>query len=185
MPQALAGAGPASLAEAGLAALAAGGDEAAFEELVRRRQGMVRDLMRRLCGDRSRADDLAQMAFLQAWRSIGRLNSPGAFGGWLRRVAVSVWLQEARRPRLATAPMDQGDDIAAETADPAVRIDLDRALARLKPDERLCVVLAYAEGMSHPEIAEAARLPLGTVKSHVARGAARLRVLLGPEGGVR
>jgi len=57
----------------------------------------------------------------------------------------------------------------------AVRIDLQTALEKLRPPERLCMVLAYAEGMSHAEIAKATRLPLGTVKSHVARATAKLR----------
>jgi DNA-directed RNA polymerase specialized sigma24 family protein len=57
-------------------------------------------------------------------------------------------------------------------------LDLDRALARLAPDVRLCIVLAYSEGMSHGEISAATGLPLGTVKSHVRRGAQRLRASL-------
>ena len=57
-------------------------------------------------------------------------------------------------------------------------LDLDRALARLASDERLCVVLAYSEGMSHSEISAATGLPLGTVKSHIKRGSERLRTLL-------
>ena len=60
----------------------------------------------------------------------------------------------------------------------AERLDLDAALAMLPPDARLCVVLAYSEGMSHTEISDSTGMPLGTVKSHVARGAARLRELL-------
>ena len=69
---------------------------------------------------------------------------------------------------------------AAATFTPAIaeQLDLDRALAMLTPAERLCIVLAYSEGMSHGEISAAAALPLGTVKSHVRRGAQRLRVLL-------
>jgi RNA polymerase sigma-70 factor (ECF subfamily) len=62
-------------------------------------------------------------------------------------------------------------------------MDLDAALAKLPHDVRLCVVLAYNEGMSHPEIARAAGLPLGTVKSHIARGAARLREMLAAYAG--
>jgi len=58
------------------------------------------------------------------------------------------------------------------------QLDLDRALAQLTRTERLCVVLAYNEGMSHGEISAATALPLGTVKSHVRRGSQRLRVLL-------
>jgi RNA polymerase sigma-70 factor (ECF subfamily) len=61
-----------------------------------------------------------------------------------------------------------------------VAIDLGRALDRLRPAERTCIVLALREGMSHAEVARATGLPLGTVKSHVARGTAKLRALLEP-----
>ena len=181
-PQALAGA-----AEASVVALAASGDNQAFAELVRRRQGMVRELMRRLCGDRAFAEDLAQQAFVQAWRQLGRLQSPGAFGSWLRAIAVNVWLQEARRSpyRLETAEAElpEPDPDAAAPADlAAARLDLSRALMRLKTQERVCVVLSYAEGLSHGEIAEATGWPLGTIKSNVARGVERLRSWLSPEG---
>ena len=57
----------------------------------------------------------------------------------------------------------------------ALRLDLEQALAKLRAAERLCVTLAYAEGMSHSEIARATGLPLGTAKSHVTRGASKLR----------
>jgi DNA-directed RNA polymerase specialized sigma24 family protein len=57
----------------------------------------------------------------------------------------------------------------------AERLDLDAALAMLPPDARLCVVLAYSEGMSHTEISDSTSMPLGKVKSTVTRGAARLR----------
>ena len=60
----------------------------------------------------------------------------------------------------------------------AERLDLDAALAALPPAARLCVVLAYSEGMSYSEIVEATAIPLGTVKSHITRGVARLRELL-------
>ena len=181
-PSALAGA-----AEASVVALAVSGDHHAFAELVRRRQGMVRELMRRLCGDRTFAEDLAQQAFVQAWRQLGRLRAPGAFGSWLRAIAVNVWLQEARRApaRLETPEADLPEPEAEglEPADlAATRLDLSRALLRLKAPERVCVVLAYAEGLSHSEIAETTGWPLGTVKSNVTRGSERLRAWLSPQG---
>jgi RNA polymerase sigma factor (sigma-70 family) len=158
------------------------GDDAAFGELVLRRQKRVRDLMRRLCGDHALADDLAQQAFVQAWRRLGGLRDPGAFGGWLKRVAVNVWLAEARRARL---PFEDDEEAFAEIPDPAPsperaagRIDLERALAGLRLAERVCVVLAHGEGMTHAEIAETAGLPLGTVKSHVLRGTEKLKQIL-------
>jgi RNA polymerase sigma-70 factor (ECF subfamily) len=165
--------------EQDVVALAMSGDDVAFGELVRRRQKRVRDMLRRLCGNHALADDLAQKTFVQAWRGIRALRDPGAFGGWLKRVAVNAWLAESRR---VPAPIDDDLDAVLAAADPAPSpergaggIDLERALARLGPAERLCVVLAHGEGMTHAEIAEATGLPLGTVKSHVLRGSDKLR----------
>ncbi len=162
-------------------ALAMSGDDGAFNELVQRRQKRVRDMLRRLCDNHSLADDLAQQTFVQAWRGIRALRDPGAFGGWLKRVAVNVWLAETRR---VLAPIDDDEGAFLAVADPAPSperraggIDLERALARLGPGERLCVVLAHGEGMTHAEIAEATGLPLGTVKSHVLRGSDKLKQL--------
>ena len=171
-------AGLAQAAEATVVALAAAGNDQAFDELVRRRQVWLRGLMRRFCGNPTLADDLAQQAFLQAWQRLGSLRAPGAFGAWLRQLALNVWLAEARR----MAPPLSGLDLpeaAAPEVDLGLQQDLDAALSRLRPDERTCVVLAYAEGLTHGEIATATGLPLGTVKSHVLRGATRLRAWLG------
>lgn len=160
-------------------AAAIAGDDGAYGELVRRRQGPIRQLFRRLCRDPALADDLSQQAFLQAWRHIDTLKSPAAFAGWLRRLAINIWLQRVR----AGGPVPAGLDAAAELSQPAAmlneQLDLDSALATLPPTVRLCITLAYAERMSHREICEATQLPLGTVKSHITRGAARLRELLG------
>jgi RNA polymerase sigma-70 factor (ECF subfamily) len=162
-------------------ALAMSGDDGAFNELVQRRQKPVRDMLRRLCGNHALADDLAQRAFLQAWRGIRGLRNPGAFGGWLKSVVINAWLAEAR---LMQAPIDDDEAAFLAATDPAPSperraggIDLERALARLALGERLCVVLAHGEGMTHAEIAEATGLPLGTVKSHVLRGSNKLKRL--------
>lgn len=156
------------------------GDRAAFAELVARRQSWLRNLLRRLCRDPALADDLAQQAFLQAWRSLPNLESVASFGAWLRRVAINAWLAHRRAASLSSVALDPDEPDHAMPFEPACgeRLDLDRALAQLSPAERLCVVLAYSEGMSHGEISAATALRLGTVKSHVRRGAERLRVLL-------
>jgi RNA polymerase sigma-70 factor (ECF subfamily) len=156
------------------------GDDNAYGELVRRRQSTLRQLCRHLCRDPALADDLAQQAFLQAWRTISTLKSPAAFDGWLKRIAVNVWLQKARAEQPWTSTNDLGA-LPEEITQPALheRLDLDSALATLPPPVRVCITLAYAERMSHREISEATGLPLGTVKSHITRGAARLRELLG------
>jgi RNA polymerase sigma factor (sigma-70 family) len=178
--RALSGASLGQAAEAAVVALAMSGDVAAFSELVRRRQSWLRNLLRRLCRDPALADDLAQQVFLQAWRSLPRLRSVAAFGPWLRRLALNAWLAHLRAVPPATIAMNEEvlESAAVMLPGAGERLDLDRALARLAPDERLCVVLAYSEGLSHGEISAATGLPLGTVKSHVRRGAERLRALL-------
>jgi RNA polymerase sigma-70 factor (ECF subfamily) len=131
-----------------------------------------------LCRDTALVDDLAQETFVQAWMHLGGLRASAAFAGWLRQLAINSWRQHLRHERvlgkLATAEVF--DAVSAPAT--AARLDLDSALDALAPGVRLCIVLSYHEGMSHGEIAAAAQLPLGTVKSHIARGTARLRELL-------
>jgi RNA polymerase sigma-70 factor, ECF subfamily len=177
----------ASADEAMVVALAKSGDDAAFEELVKRRQSWLRNLLRRLCGNPALADDLAQQAFLKAWRGIGGLKANGAFGSWLRRMAVNVWYDHLRRndPLEATVPSgEEASELFGSVDMPPVAeaIDLHRALATLAAPVRLCVVLSYGEGLTHTEIAEVTRFPLGTVKSYISRGLGQLRGILGTEG---
>jgi RNA polymerase sigma factor (sigma-70 family) len=162
--------------EPAVVALAMNGDDSAFGELVRRRQDPIRQLLRRLTRNPALADDLAQQAFVTAWKSIRTLRSPAAFGAWLRKLAVNCWLQWARAQKQEVALDEAAECASVPTV--AERLDLDGALATLPRDARLCVVLAYSEGMSHAEISDSTAIPLGTVKSHIARGAARLRELL-------
>jgi DNA-directed RNA polymerase specialized sigma24 family protein len=97
----------------------------------------------------------------------------------LRKLCVNCWLQYARGAKHEVALGDTVLHDAPSTPTIAERLDLDAALAVLAPDVRLCIVLAYSEGMSHGEISDGTAIPLGTVKSHIARGAARLREMLG------
>ena len=165
------------LDEQAVVTLAILGDQMAFEELVRRRQGWLRTLLRRLCGDPHLADDLAQQAFLQAWRTIKSLKSSQAFAAWMKRLAVNTWLQHLRKNDPLNNTVENDDQRAAHEHTGA-GIDLDRALASLPRPVRLCIVLAYNEGMSHSEIADVTDMPLGTVKSHITRGTKKLQDFL-------
>lgn len=165
-----------------LVSLARSGDRSAFEELVRRRQSQVRNLMRRLCNDETLADDLAQQALMKVWLNIRQLKKAGAFGAWLKRLAVNVWFQYLRKnDALRGASELQGTERPSEES-PAVGMDLDRALVQLSPHVRTCVVLSYNEGMSHREIAEVTGMPLGTVKTHIRNGAQQLQEILSAYG---
>lgn len=150
-------------------------DRSAFAELVLRHQSWIRNLLRRCCGDFALADDLAQQVFLIAWQKISQLQQPDKFGAWLKRLAITVWLQYLRKKDILKNAHDADDIIAASQDYASFSIDLDRALSALTDRERLCIVLSYNEGMTHDEIAQLSQLPLGTVKSHIRRGTNRLR----------
>ncbi len=173
-------------AEAVVVALAASGDADAFDELVTRKQVRVRSLMRYLSRDAALAEDLSQQVFVEMWKSLPRLESPLAFQGWLKRIAVNVWLQHARRKNLVPVRQTESpEELEARGADDESQgrdIDLAKALSRLSAPARLCIVLAYYEGMSHAETAQVTGIPLGTVKSHIARGQARLKEMLDAYG---
>jgi RNA polymerase sigma-70 factor (ECF subfamily) len=171
--------------ESAVIALASAGDAEAFDELVRRTQSRVRNFMRRLCNQPDMADDLAQQAFVKAWKSIGRLRSPAAFHGYMRKIMISVWMDELRREKIKFEARDEMDEsldvsayVSAAGAPPGARLDLDAALGKLAPPMRLCIALAYGDGLSHTEISEETGIPLGTVKSYISRGAAKMRELL-------
>lgn len=119
---------------------------------------------------------------MKAWDNMKSLETPAAFPGWFRRIAVTTFLMARRKQRAQFETIDDSSPIADDAASPeaaaGAKIDLERALARLSEPERLCVTLNHGEGLSHSEIVEMTGLPLGTVKSHVLRGTEKLRRLL-------
>ncbi|NKC00614.1 MAG: sigma-70 family RNA polymerase sigma factor [Pseudomonadales bacterium] len=163
-------------AEAVLVSLAQHGDVDAFTEIVRRRQTSVRQLMYRLSGDASFAEDLAQQLFIKLWQNIHSLRDVQRFPGWLKKMAVNTFTSHVRKKQLpdASEPVETPTDFR----DPTLVDDLSRALATLDESPRLCIVLAYLEGMTNEEISTATDLPLGTVKSHIRRGSEKLRSYL-------
>jgi RNA polymerase sigma factor (sigma-70 family) len=150
----------------------------AFATLVRRHQAPVRAFATRLCGDRGRADDVAQTTFVLAWQHLAQWRGEGELRSWLFKLCTRAFLTEARR---AHHRREAGaDDVDGETAahDTSTRRDVDRALAALKDEERAALALCFQEGLTHDEAAAALAMPLGTLKSHVARGKEKLRALL-------
>ena len=175
---------PAGLDEA-LVAAAQGGSTEAFARLVERHQQPLRAFLRRTCGDWALADDLAQETFLAAWSRIGRLKAGASVRAWLCGIGYNKHLsvrRSAARTRARDALYEADRPVMAE-GDVADRMSLEAAMAELPADQRACVALCLASDFSHAEAAEALGLPLGTVKSHVTRGRARLlQALGGPDG---
>ncbi len=157
------------------------GHPADYDELIRRHQSDVRNWLRHLTGDPSRADDLAQETFIRAWERLHTISHGKSFKAWAMKIAYNLFLQSTRRQcreaRLADA-LGREQLVTECHVTPSRDVgvaDLPRMLAALTEDERVTMVLCYAYGMSHREIAEFTELPLGTVKSHIRRGAARIR----------
>ena len=164
-----------------LAALAAAGGRREFGELVRRHGSAVRGLLRRMGAQPSEADDVAQDAFLTAFQRCSEFRGEGTFAAWVKRIAARLYLKRKSKDSRYVAEIESEE--AAPAIDTPGLVDLDEALKSLSETERLCVSLCHGAGLSHPEIAAAMNLPLGTVKSHVKRGLDKLRARLQPEPG--
>lgn len=157
------------------------GDPRAFGTLVRRHQGRIRAQLRQLLrDDPAMADDLAQETFVLAWRKLEQFRGEARFSTWLHRIAHACFLQHRRRRADAACPStpEPGHADPADTGNPELRLDLDRALGRLSEPQRVALLYCAQLGLSHEEAATVLELPLGTVKTHVTRGKARLRALL-------
>lgn len=151
------------------------GDRAAFGELVERYHSPVRRYLTHLTGgDRFRADDLAQETFLKAFTAIRQFSGLGSFRAWLFRIAYRTFLDSCRSAR----PASELDQVTSGCEmSPEITI-LQSALACLDDTERNVILLSAVEQLSHSQIAHVADMPLGTVKSVVARAKAKLREYL-------
>jgi RNA polymerase sigma-70 factor (ECF subfamily) len=155
-------------------------DSAAFGELVRRHQSQVRNFLRKLSGDMTLADDLAQDCFMHAWDKLQTFSGRGSFIGWLLKVAYTTFLQSKRKSKRYVEILEEvGHATEIDGRHQSVQSDevsdLDRLLAVLTEEERAVMVMSYACGLSHREISEATAMPVGTVKSVIFRGKDKIR----------
>ena len=165
-----------------VARVAGSDDRAAFAELVGRHQSAVRNFLRHLTrGDTLLADDLAQDTFIQAYRSLGYFRGDSTFATWLLGIAHNLARNALRRQR--TVPLDSTwvedlNPVASTTTTSDLKHDFAHALRQLAPEEQSALHLRYQQGLSDSDIAAVLGWPLGTVKTHLLRGKARLRTLL-------
>jgi RNA polymerase sigma factor (sigma-70 family) len=166
-------------AEPALVARARAGSADAFGRLVHMHQQALRAFLRRL--GPADADDIAQETFVFAWEHIARFDPAKPFRPWLFGIAwrkyregKRSWLRRLTRQGHAVADIEH-----AHQPDPGLKLDLAKAMGGLPPDQKAALLLCLGSEFTHAEAAEALAMPLGTVKSHVARGREKLAAVLG------
>ena len=187
-----------------LVALAAGGDAAAFSELVQRHQDKVYALAFHLLRDSAEAEEVVQDTFLAALEKLGGFRGDAAFSTWLHRVAANAALMRIRRRRRAPeGPADQPleellprcDEAGhieplpyhdwskradEQLADREVRLAIEQAVQNLPEDYRIVFLLRDVEGLSSEEMADLLGLSVAAVKSRLHRARLALREKLNP-----
>jgi RNA polymerase sigma-70 factor (ECF subfamily) len=159
------------------------GEREAFDRLVERYQRGVYRLCYRYVNHHEDANDLAQEAFLKAWRAIGRFRGDSAFSTWLYRIAVNACLNHraARRPPAQELPDGLPDprggaELGVESEDEARRVR--EAVSRLPEKQRATLILKVYHELTHDEVAEILGATVGTVKSNLFHALGNLRRLL-------
>ena len=173
-----------NIPDAELARRIAAGDDAAFDRFYGENVGRVHAVCLRMSGDATRARSLTQESFVRAWQRIGSFRGESRLSSWLHRLTVNVVLESERSRRrwhgLLAAP-EQGTDRATREADPGLRVDLERAIARLPEGCRAAFVLHDVEGFEHNEVAKLLGVSEGTSKSQVHKARMKLRAMLSGE----
>jgi RNA polymerase sigma-70 factor (ECF subfamily) len=158
-----------------------GGDVQAFADIVHRWQGPLVNMAWRYCRDRGRAEEMAQEAFLRAWRGLGQWRQEASFSTWLFALAANVFRSELKRFPTVTVPLED----AAEPAEPAAHHNalaererqeaLQRAVLALPQRYREPVVLFYFHELDVGAAARTMGLPEGTFKARLSRARALLK----------
>ena len=156
------------------------GDDDAFQELVDRYKNLVFGLIARMIQDRSRAEDVAQDVFLRVHRGLPYFRGEARLSTWIYRIAANVCAQSVAP---AVVPFD--DERTSSRTLPAaadrrfgdieLHDRLEKAIARLPTHYRLLIAAHYLDGMKYEDLAEALKLPLGTVKTQLHRAKQQLR----------
>lgn len=165
----------------------ASGDEDAVRTIYRAYGRLVFAVAFKVLGDRGLAEEATQQAFLQAWRAAASFEPSKELGPWLatiaRRAAIDVHRREARH---AHSSLEDADPVATGLVSLPPSVDqiydtwqVRQALSELNPDDADLVRLQHMEGLTHTQIAERLKIPVGTVKSRSFRVHRRLAGLLG------
>ena len=164
------------------------GDKAAFEQLVIRHQDLVFSLAYKLTGNREMANDVAQEAFIRAWKAIEKFRGDSTFSTWIYRITVNTaWTLRRKAKKHNTLNIDDTYEpiIIDEKKDPelvAINSDLSslliNALDKIPIEQRIIVELKNIEGRSHKEIAEYLDISVTAAKVRLHRAHQKLRQIL-------
>ncbi len=164
------------------------GDKSAFEELVKRHQELVFSLSFKLTGNRELANDVAQEAFIRAWKAIGKFRGDSTFGTWIYRITVNTaWTlrKKAKKHYSLNIEDTQAPVVVDEKKDPelvAINSDLSlvlrKALNQIPLEQRIIVELKNIEGRSHKEIADYLDISVTAAKVRLHRAHQKLRNIL-------
>lgn len=159
--------------------MAQAGSQPAFQEIVRRYERPVFNLILRIVRNRGLAEDVSQEAFLKTFRALAAYDRNRKFSSWILRIANNAALDALRRKR--ADPVVQVEVPEPAVPPPADQVEaaalaeaIDVALAALRPEWRAAVVLRYQEGLTYEEVAEVLEIPEGTVKTFVHRARKQL-----------
>ena len=168
------------------------GDRGALDQLLRRHYDRMHAVCRRITGNEADAADAAQEAMIAVVRGLTRFDGRSAFGTWAYRIATNASLDELRRrrrrPQLAgretnDMPEQIDHDGGLRIDHIADRFEIDAALLELPEDFRVPVVLRDVADLDYAEIAEVLDIPIGTVKSRIARGRAQVAAAISQANG--
>jgi RNA polymerase sigma factor (sigma-70 family) len=157
-------------------------DQHAFGQLVLRYQAQVRTWARRLCnGDQHLADDLAQETFIKAYGALSAFRAEAKFSTWLYRIAFNIAANRWRAKKVEWCELDDNEAIETENCELQqfdAKKDVAAAMQHLSEGQQIAIKLCYEDGFSHEEAASIMGVPLGTLKTHVARGKQKLQLHL-------
>lgn len=162
------------------------GDTSAFEGIVRRWQSPLINLAYRFSRDRGRSEEMAQEAFLRAYRNLKSWRQESAFSTWLFSLATNLYCSEVRRIPPITLPFDEVPEpcdpraLDGELQQRSEEADLHRAVNTLPPKYREVLLLYYFQEMDVPATARSLSIPEGTVKARLFRARDMLRAKLQP-----
>ena len=164
------------------------GDKSAFEELVKRHQELVISLSFKLTGNRELANDVAQEAFIRAWKAIGKFRGDSTFGTWIYRITVNTaWTLRKKAKKHYSLNIEDTHEpvVVDEKKDPelvAINSDLSlvlrKALDQIPLEQRIIVELKNIEGRSHKEIADYLDISVTAAKVRLHRAHQKLRNIL-------